>query len=986
MGVVRVKADLRLAGRAGELQLLADALAAAAGGVPCAVVVHGEAGVGKTQLVRAASDTLPPDVQVLWGACVHFCHASVPFAPVTGALQGWLTQADGAARADLLFGADDLAALLPSLGQSQANEPGRLLPLIDLVFSRLADRASTVVVIDDLHWADRSSLDVLAYLITGFRDRRLAVLATCRDEHLGEGHPLHTWLADMRRMPGFQEVHLDRLDLAATETQIAGLLGRQVDIGLAVQVHERSCGNPYLTELLVRGLSGTEPSLPSAAPTALRDALLASWHGLTEPARQVTRILAAGGRPIDLAVLAGVSSTHRVAKSQLSACLTEARDHGVLRPDDRHRPWFRHPLLADILYNETPPDDAARLHAAYVRVLCSRPEVAPARAAAELAVHSHRAGMTDDAYRWSLIAAENAAELHATAEEAIHLERACSLWAHVSPNVRGAPAARVDLLSRASSACGRGGLLDSAVRLAAEALILVDRNVEPLRASTLLLAHWRAMYRRWAPETTVTDDLIQAVRLTDAAPDSAERALALGALAFAERVDRLHDEAATHAEDAVETARRSRSQLALAAALSTRAFVNFADFASNPLSDAEEAERLARSCGSTEWLEAAAIQRVRCLRKLGRDGEATAVAKAVFEEALAAGSEWSYHLASYAADGLLDDGRWDDCRELLRQALAARCGGIAGASVRLIAAQLATRCGRTTEAEQHLARALELISADTANHHVALTIAAAEVFMASTGPQKSLQWLQSRIDVADAAYIEGLLVDFAHAAAETAQAARDAGDTRGAAQAAAMLQDLLGKWPHEPFTTWRPEDADTTMGKALLDAEIARCRGDSGQAELWRQAADRCHAAGMPWQEAVSRLQCAEAILATGPPTSTVSNLLRQAHKTAVKLGAKPLQTQVESLARIARVNLRHPVPIGGAAQMPKPLAGLTERERQILAFLVAGRSNGEIAQELVISDKTVSVHVSNILRKTGTSSRVEAAALAERLAGHHRS
>lgn len=234
----------RLVGREVEQRLLADGLEAAASGRPCAVVVQGEAGIGKTRLVREACDALAPEAQVLWGTCVHFGEASVPFAPVTGALRGWLARADDAVRTAVMSGAGELGTLLPALGGERTAEPGRLLPLIDLVFNRLADRAPTVVVIDDLHWADRTSLDVLAYLIAGLRDQRLALLATCRDEHRGEGHPLHSWLADMRRMPAFMELRLDRLDLAATDDQIAGLLGRDVDIGFTARVHERSAGNP----------------------------------------------------------------------------------------------------------------------------------------------------------------------------------------------------------------------------------------------------------------------------------------------------------------------------------------------------------------------------------------------------------------------------------------------------------------------------------------------------------------------------------------------------------------------------------------------------------------------------------------------------------------------------------------------------------------------------------------------------------------------
>jgi DNA-binding NarL/FixJ family response regulator len=111
-----------------------------------------------------------------------------------------------------------------------------------------------------------------------------------------------------------------------------------------------------------------------------------------------------------------------------------------------------------------------------------------------------------------------------------------------------------------------------------------------------------------------------------------------------------------------------------------------------------------------------------------------------------------------------------------------------------------------------------------------------------------------------------------------------------------------------------------------------------------------------------------------------VGELLRGAHRRAVELGAQPLQYEVDALARIARITLREPPKLADISPAAPALSRLTARELEILTFLVAGRSNGEIANELVISDKTVSVHVSSILRKTGTSTRVEAAALAERL------
>lgn len=138
----------------------------------------------------------------------------------------------------------------------------------------------------------------------------------------------------------------------------------------------------------------------------------------------------------------------------------------------------------------------------------------------------------------------------------------------------------------------------------------------------------------------------------------------------------------------------------------------------------------------------------------------------------------------------------------------------------------------------------------------------------------------------------------------------------------------------------------------------------------------------MPWYEARSRVRAAEAMILDGSPRSAIRDELHKAQVIAADLGAVPLTTEIEGLARVARIDLRRPV-----VEDPDPperldaLSALTAREREVLSHLVEGRSNGEIAKALFISAKTVSVHVSNILRKTSTATRTEAAVLAERLA-----
>ncbi len=948
--------------------MLAGALEGAAGGRPCAVVVHGEAGIGKTRLVREACDAL--DVQVLWGSCVRFGAASVPFAPITGALQGWLNTADDATRAAVLTGAEELSTLLPALGTARDTEPGRLLPLIDLVLNRLAAHRPTVVVVDDLHWADRTSLDVLAYLVTGLRTQRLALLATCRDEHRGEGNPLHTWLADMRRMPHFTELRLGRLDLAQTQSQVERLLERPVDITLAAQVHERSSGNPYLTELLVRGLSGDEPHLPEQTPVELRDALLASWHGLSAEDRRLTRLLAVGGRPMEPEALAGVAGLTE------PAVLTEAEEQGVVRAEPDGRLWFRHPLLAEVLYDGVPPAELVRLHAAYVTVFTDSD-----LATADLAVHHYRAGNLDEAFRWSLAAADQAAALKAAAEEGIHLERACALWGDVSEGVRQLTDGQVPLLLRSGSAFQQAGWMTEATEMIRQALDLVDRHRDPLLASELCIRWGELSWQQPAEgNRAVVAELVEAVALTERFPDSPERATALAKLAWAEGWDGL-PEAAQHAAEAVRVAERANSPLALAAALVTRASVRGDEADDAMLADAERAEELARTGDDPALLGMAAIWRVNALGSQDRIAEATEVALTAYRDLLVAGGlQRAYFVAAQAAEGMLMLGRWDESRRLLRAVLAARCTALSGAAIRLAATRLAVRSGRVAEAEQHLARALEYVSADFAGLRDALALSGAEVYAASGDPRKALDWLRRWVPADPAeplALTDDALVAYAAAAADLAVASRDAGDAASAARAIKDLDGVAGRMSAESRT------AVQALRRARFAAEAARCRDTPDQQECWERVADAARAAGAPWDEAVAcRHWAAVATELTGAGRERVAELLRRGHRIATELGAATLQAEFGTLARLARVSLREPSPVAAPDESPAPLAGLTAREREILALLVAGRSNGEIAKALVISDKTVSVHVSNILRKTGTSSRLEAAALAVRLDG----
>ena len=223
--------------------------------------------------------------------------------------------------------------------------------------------------------------------------------------------------------------------------------------------------------------------------------------------------------------------------------------------------------------------------------------------------------------------------------------------------------------------------------------------------------------------------------------------------------------------------------------------------------------------------------------------------------------------------------------------LAARCPNIPGAGIRLAAASLAVRCGRPGEGRQHLDRALELVAENFPGTRWELAAAGAEVLIAEGKPQEAVDWVRARLTqpgIPPIVQDDDLLVHYANAAAELAQAARDASDPAGAARAVAGLDDVLDARPWEPFT--RGDDsAARSMRCALFHAEVARCRDDSEQVDRWDRAIDACEAAGAPWHGAVSRWRYAEAAIAAGQPPVEVGEILRQARRSADELGAEPL-------------------------------------------------------------------------------------------------
>jgi DNA-binding CsgD family transcriptional regulator len=195
-----------------------------------------------------------------------------------------------------------------------------------------------------------------------------------------------------------------------------------------------------------------------------------------------------------------------------------------------------------------------------------------------------------------------------------------------------------------------------------------------------------------------------------------------------------------------------------------------------------------------------------------------------------------------------------------------------------------------------------------------------------------------------------------------------------------QLLEARAALPGEAFAPGSKEDLVQPAMAAVFEAERRRATGEGDLADAWHNATTKCEAAGMGWLRHVALWRLGSALINRGDAGVEAAQALRAVHRYTSEQGARPLQVAVEDTARLARISLAEASAIEELEVTPSAFEALTRREREVLMQLVTGRTYAEIATALFISEKTVSVHVSNVLRKTDTRSGREVAALATRL------
>jgi DNA-binding CsgD family transcriptional regulator/tetratricopeptide (TPR) repeat protein len=980
-------------GREGKLSRLLGAMRE---GVRLALVV-GDAGVGKTRLVgEVMAQAAAAGMVTVRGECLPLA-GTLPLLPVATAI-GELGRLDGGA---LLLAALDAAPefvraeaarLLPGLGSGDgtglAGQDGgwRLELLFAGVAELLAAAAGVAgaevgLVVEDVHWADTATLDFLTFLSRAGRRDGVTVVATCRSDEAPVAAGAAEWLAQARGAAGVEEIALGPLSREEVAGQVAALAGGPAPPGMVDELYARAGGNPFFTEQLVAaaavGPDADVPCLPAGLPGRLAELLAARARRCAGDARVVLAGLA--GRPLREDLLAAVTGLDVEAVRGGLRDLAAAR---LLADDTRggvHRP--RHALLAEAVSAGLLPGERAMLHERTARAL----QQAGDSLAAEAARHWQAAGRPAEELPVRVAAAGAAERVFGYAQAAAHWLRAIELC-HAVPDVAVPASIEVPrMYVRAVDALEVSGNNERAAAVAEEAYRRFACHPDP--ATAAVIRERVAVSRKRAAPDAGLDLIKEALRLFEQAPPSADHAEAW--LRYATMF--LFEAKGQHAPilDAL-TRALEIAEAAGADALIARILVWLAAdaFFRGQIEDGfallHRGRAVAQAARDSEALLRVAVTEGDALLCTGQFQSAIEVSLRGLETARKAGRGTSYDgavLAGNAALALLAGGRTAEAAALI-DPLTTGPPDRDRYALEMIRAEIDLLRGEFNAA----ARRLQLIKdhIGSIDHGREVAQRAAELASWAGRPGDALEEVRRALTLFTNPYMNYLFgrvlaVGMRACAdlAERAAAKRDAAAARAAVAAVGELTSWVDQMAGAPFTD-HPFMAAIPAERATWDAERTRLAGPSDP-EAWSAAASRWRDLSCPHRAGYAWWRQAQAQLDAGQPATAAAPTLRAA--VAAADGHAPLQAHVRALAERARITLQTPAATTTApppAKVRTPF-GLTSRELAVLRLLAAGKTNAQIGAELYISPTTAGVHVSNILRKLGVSSRVQAAALAER-------
>ena len=962
-----------------ELAGLVGLLGPASSGRPGAVLLSGDAGVGKTRLLMELRDLArAEDWRVYAGHCLDFGESALPYLPFSEVL--------GRFAADQPELVDRVAASHPAITRLQ---PGRRVRAVDVgsgaavsepgatgdrselfeAFHALLDAgaadAPLLVVIEDAHWADQSTRDLLGFLFTRSFENPVSIVASYRSDDLHRRHPLRRQVAEWSRIPTVDRLQLSRLSEAAVRELIAELASVELGERQVAAIVDRAEGNAFFVEELVAS------ECDDGLPTDLADLLLVRIDRLEEHARQVVRLASVAGRRVSHELLAAASD---LSPAELEDGVRQAVEMNILVAGTGTYS-FRHALLGEAVYDDLLPGERVRLHHQYVDALTSEPGRGTA---AELARHARRSMDLDRAATASIEAGDEAIGVSGPDEAAHHYQQALELLADPER------AARLELdLSKlavkAADALSTSGDNQRAAELLAE-------HLERLPADTSTNARARLM-SEYAMTLCYIETPLDQVAISEEAMALApvgESPLRAKVLSTHARVlmnfDRF-EEGETVATEALALAERLGMHAVASEAVTTLTSMRIRHGRGGDdrlqLQEAlEDAVRRAAAAGAVP----AELRGRFLLGRAHQDHAEWADAARWFQSGLDRGLAVGLPWAPYSLEARWQlawveymRGEWDHALELVAVVDDPSGPLIPRAIIEPVRLAIAADRGQDVSAE--LAR-LRKTWADEGG-----------IAVFAAGPEIEAAGRVADATAALTAYddVVGLLSVIWHE--------HFGGRVRLAAQ---TLDALARALPAVPSTD-RPGLLDRAAGLASDAAAVVAAElgpwGPEGVAWERRVTAEHLRVrwlAGIDapereelleaWAVAVAAYERLGAVPELAKARATYAGILRLVGETTLAREQGDLAREVAHRLRMTTVldDLK------AAGSAPARATGaaphqLTAREREILALVAEGRSNGEIGKRLFISTKTVSVHVSNILGKLGAAGRTEAAAIARR-------
>jgi len=939
-----------------------------------ALLLAGDAGVGKTRLLAELRDrAVEHGWQVVVGHCLDFADSAVAYLPFSEILGRLSTEGSGSV-VDGLERYPALARLLPArrrMGAEAAEsslDPRQLFEAFPALLEDVAVDAPLLVVVEDIHWADRSTLDLLSFLFARPFDRRIAIVASYRSDDLHRRHPLRRQVAEWARQREVERLQLAPLRTSDVRRLIQSLRPGHLSAGDIAEIVDRAEGNAFFVEELVGALTGD-------LPDDLAGLLMVRVDGLDGHARTVVQAASVAGRRVAHDLLAEATG---LPPQQLDDGLRAAVDRNVLVPEGGDGYAFRHALLAEAVYDDLLPGERIRLHAAYAEALGS------ARfpgSAAELARHARLAGDAAAAVTASVRAGDEAAAVGGPEEAAQHYLQALGLVGQGASLVEVEPA---ELVARTSDALLSSGQTAKAIRVVREHLAGLPSDAPPAHRARLLAALASGLLVADA-EVDAVPVAAEAVSLLADGP-ARQRAQALALQARALVTSMRADEARQVGLEALAMAEKLDMPRVATDVLTTLAQSERDRSVSQATASMHAAVDSAQEAGADGAELRARYLLGRFLQDAGSHAEAAQVFAAAIQRAAEMGTPW----APYAFESrfmrvsvLHAAGEWDEALAL---------SSIEGETPPRVAEDLLNAQRAVLLAARGDAAALALADSTRGTWHL-------EGLAALTASSARLAVAEAAVDV------EGASQEYASACAAIAEVWRPwfparlrlAATTLGVLATAAAKMTSAERADAAPVAVRLHADGlhalavhrDTgaefgpegQFWVGRLAAEWLRWRWAAqidppAQEDLvaaWQQTEELAVTFGHVGELARVRLRRGSVLRGVGL-AGQARDAMDWARETARELGARPILDELVLLGDTVRGSRPR-----GSSSAPPEEVSLTPREREILSLVAEGRSNGEIGGQLFISTKTVSVHVSNILAKLGVSRRTEAAALARR-------